>query len=258
MRSGVRSLIENRRRVPISFLMGAAVFLLCFLWSLTPGARFMLLPGIVGAAWFALYGLCGFLPSRIPRRILRGILLGLLVLAAALFLLIEALILVSAPGDRAQDARAGVIFGAGVDGDVPSLSLLARLEAGYAWWEEDPSRILIVTGGKGAGENAPEGQVMAAWLLQKGVPASQIRIEDQARNTRENAALSAPFLEQLLSPGEPVAVISNEFHLYRCKFLIGKLGYQPRGIPAETPYVYLKITYCLREFCSVLLMWLRI
>ena len=238
-------------------IIAGCFFLLIFgIWGLMPGAQFMWLPGGLFFSWFGFVGLCSLIFSPVIRRIMLCILVLLFIAIMILFFVVEFYIFSAMDGADVSEAQVGIIFGAGVDGNVPSLSLLARLEKGYEWWLQDRDRDLIVTGGQGDGEQVAEGQVMAAWLLEQGVPSSKIHVEDQARNTIENVEFSIPILESLHTHGVPVAVISNEFHLYRCETILEQYGYEGCGVPAETPYWYLKVTYCIREFFSVLRLWL--
>ena len=256
MRNGGLWLTKLFRRIPASAIIGVLVFLVCLAWSRLPGAGFMALMGAALCGWFLLYGMSSFLPGPALRRGIRIALLCLILLAASLFAVTGVLIAQNAGGDDVSDVRVAVVFGAGVEGNRPSASLLARLEASFSWWQEDESRILVLTGGQGNGEHQPEARVMADWLIARGVPEHRLRLEDRAADTRENVAFSVPILEKLLQPGEKVAAVSNEFHLYRCKYILKSQGYDSLGIPAKTPYRYLLVTYSVRECCAVVLEWL--
>lgn len=251
---------DSIKRAPPSIWIGLAVIVATVAWSFLPGARFFRLLGPLLGAVFLLYGGLFLLMARGKwqrgAKILRRVMQVGFLLLLALFLSVEALILTHAQGDENPTASTAVVFGAGVEGTRPSLSLLARLEAAYRWWSEDQDRVLIVSGGQGPGEDITEAQAMETWLLDRGVPQSSIVKEERSRSTEENVAFSAPLLEERLTPGERVAVVSNEFHLYRCTALVERLGYSAVTVAAPTPKLYLKITYCVREFCSVIFMWL--
>lgn len=128
-------------------------------------------------------------------------------------------------GDEQADAPYVIVLGAGVNGDVPSLSLQNRLLAAQRWLTNHPDSKAILSGGQGPGENISEAQCMYQWLTQYGIAGERLLLEDQSRSTRENFKYSAALL-QADNGGvlpEQVAVISSEYHLYRAGLLAEQL-----------------------------------
>ena len=111
------------------------------------------------------------------------------------------------------------------DGSLsPQLKL--RLTEALKSYEAHP-RPIIVCGGQGADEPAPEGQVMREWLIQNGVPADQVIAECASMNTRQNLKNAQALLPQGVSR---VTVITSDFHLPRALALCRDLGLDADGI----------------------------
>jgi uncharacterized SAM-binding protein YcdF (DUF218 family) len=90
---------------------------------------------------------------------------------------------------------------------------------------------------------------MSRYLRDCGVDESLIWIEDASKSTRENLAFSLALMEEkgLDVENLKVAIVTNEFHLYRAKLIAGKRGLNAVGIAAETPGFYLRTLYSCRE-----------
>ena len=101
---------------------------------------------------------------------------------------------------------------------------------------------------------------MYRWLTARGIDSQRIYREEQATDTRENLRYSKQILEQQDLP-RPVAVVSNSFHLYRARKLAEQEGLQDvQTLSAPVPDVplqWLSASVYLREYCSILLMFLR-
>lgn len=161
----------------------------------------------------------------------------LMVLAAAIFLIgLGALCLAEKyPPKATGDSQAIIVLGAQVYSDgTPSPQLELRLEAALAAWQQGPQPV-IVCGAQGTNEPAPEGQVMRAWLISRGVPESQIQADVTSRNTEENLQNALA----LLPPGATaVTVVTSDYHLPRALVIARDLGLQPNGIgsPCKPEY----------------------
>ena len=55
------------------------------------------------------------------------------------------------------------------------------------------------------------------YLISQGVPADEILIETQSRNTRENALYARSFLDAL--PGKKV-LLTSDYHMYRAQRVV--------------------------------------
>ena len=159
----------------------------------------------------------------------------------------------------ALPADAVVVLGAGVNGTQPSLSLYTRLTAALDYLEENPGIPVVLTGGKGYGEEITEARCMYDWLTAHGVDGRRLILEEQAGNTAENFAFSRELLEkQGIDPAEDqVAVVTNDFHIARSRLIAARQGYgHAFGIPARLPWRHLEVNYYLREAFAMVKTWI--
>ncbi|GAB3941989.1 YdcF family protein [Corynebacterium tapiri] len=113
-----------------------------------------------------------------------------------------------------------VVLGAQVRDGYPRPVLARRLERALHIARAQGQRIIV----SGAGE-AP---AMARWLGQRGF--TQLLIEDQARSTNENLENS-----QRLAPGEPLIVVTSNYHVLRTRLWVWHLGIDARVVGATCP-----------------------
>lgn len=152
--------------------------------------------------------------------------------------------------------RAIIVLGAGLRRDMPSDLLRRRLDAAFDAWSRDRQALVVVTGGQGRGETIPEGVAMARYLQQKGVPESQILVEQKSTSTEENLLFARELLAARgVDAGQPVAVVSNAFHCYRARGYARLVGFKEvRSVPASIGANSVLPCY-LREAFAVLYYW---
>ncbi len=181
-------------------------------------------------------------------RLLRTLLLVVLLAGFVSFVVIEAMIFSGSKSDPEVPVDAIVVLGAGLYGEIPSPVLRSRLDAALPLIERQPGVPVIVTGGQGEGEDIPEALAMQRYLVAKGVPAERIVLEDRSTSTEGNFALSLPLLPE---GARRVAVVSNDYHLYRARMIAEDCGLEPVAVAAPSPYFYLTVTGYLREYFAL-------
>ena len=67
-----------------------------------------------------------------------------------------------------------IVLGAQVHGDQPSRALTLRLEEATKVWKECGEPSILLSGGKGDGENISEAECMHRVLLEKGIPEEKM------------------------------------------------------------------------------------
>lgn len=175
-------------------------------------------------------------------------LLAVLAVCLVLFCLIEGIIIRT--GFQKPDAGADylVVLGAQVNGTKVSKALRYRLDAAYKYAMENESAKVIVSGGQGTGEDISEAQAMQDYLIQKGLDAERIVLEDKSTNTNENIMFSKPYLKE----ADSVIIVTNRFHLYRGVQIARKqLDMKVEGLGADTGTV-LFINYYVREAFAII------
>ncbi|MBR5470841.1 MAG: YdcF family protein [Oscillibacter sp.] len=149
-----------------------------------------------------------------------------------------------------RECTAVVVLGAGVNSTQPSLTLRTRLDAALAYLEDHPEVPVVLTGGQGYGEQITEAQCMYDYLTAHGVEESRLLLEEQATSTAENFAFSKACLAAagIDAATEPIAVVTNDFHLFRAQLIAVRQGYTDTfGVPAELPWWWLTANYYARE-----------
>ncbi|WP_159797440.1 YdcF family protein [Puerhibacterium puerhi] len=155
---------------------------------------------------------------------------------------------------RRAPARAVIVLGAGLVGGRVSPLLAARLRRAVAAAEErdgpDGRPVLVPSGGRGSDEPRAEGEAMAEWLREHGVPARDILVEDESRTTQENLSYSARLLRENGLDG-PYLIVTNNYHAPRAAMLARRLGIDAQAVGAPTAPYYWLSAY-LREFVAVM------
>lgn len=114
-----------------------------------------------------------------------------------------------------------IVLGCQVKGTYPSPFLQARLNDGIRLYKEGYGKYIIVSGGKGAGEDITEAVAMKNFLLDKGIDKNKIIMEDQSRNTMENLAFSKKVMKG--KGFKTAVVVSNKYHLKRVSLMSKRL-----------------------------------
>ena len=211
----------------IKIWLAGAVFFACVF-----GVRFVVAKGILS------------LPHRVTS--------CAIIIMAALFLsffVIEMLVafnLHTKPYDRCDYV---IVLGCRVKGTEVSKSLRARLDAALEYIGENDKTCIIVSGGKGNGEDISEAEAMKRYLVAHGISEERIVMEDKSVDTSENILFSAEYINDSQAK---IGVVSNDFHLFRAKQLVRAKGFSNVcGISAPTDRV-LFLNYMIREYFGVL------
>lgn len=162
--------------------------------------------------------------------------------------------ILSASNEKPVPGETAVVLGCKVNGTVPSLTLVSRLETAWSYLSENPEAMCIVCGGMGDGESVTEADAMREWLIREGISPDRIFIEDQSLDTDENLRFAREILLQNPELGESICIITNDFHMYRALSCAKSLGLEASGISASTPW-WLYPTYVVREMYGILENW---
>ena len=223
-------------------------WLLCGILAALGAFLFLCLPGYKFGGLFLL-GLTALIPTYhfLRHDFLRRILTALLALGFVVLSITGGVIARSARGTEAAEADYLIVLGCQVNGTAPSRMLRQRINAAGDYLTACPDAIAIVSGGKGPGEDITEAQCMFDCLTAAGIAPDRIIREDRATSTMENLRFS----RELMEDGASVAIVSNEFHLYRAGQMAELLGLTPSLIPADTEFPILTASYFLREILAV-------
>lgn len=143
-----------------------------------------------------------------------------------------------------------IVLGAHVSGTEPSRALLKRLEAAYAYAKKNQDTVLLLSGGKGSGEDISEAECMFRYLTGRGIEEERLIKEDRSTTTKENLEFCAALPHE--TPRESrTGILSNDFHMYRALALAKKQGYEHAyAIPAAGDPL-MEVHYVLREMFAI-------
>lgn len=174
-----------------------------------------------------------------------------------------------------------IIHGAGLDGPRPTPLLAGRIDKALELWNKQHQHgKFVVSGGQGADEVVSEAQAMRDYLLEKGVPAAAILMEDKSTTTWENLRYSLAIINAdratdvdatssaavasgdvtttasdvigtVASSGDfTTAVVTSDFHVFRCAEYAHNLGIKADGIGSHTKGWYWPTAF-IREFIAI-------
>ncbi|GAA0878638.1 YdcF family protein [Algoriphagus jejuensis] len=95
---------------------------------------------------------------------------------------------------------------------------------------------ILITGGQGLNPVNPqsEAELLERFLLMAGVPQADILIEDQSKNTPQNAQFTKAFLEKKgIDTDQEFILITSAFHMYRAKGCFDKVGLKTLTFPTD-------------------------
>lgn len=180
-----------------------------------------------------------------PAKPLWALRIAVLVLVSV-FLISEAVILGAGFAPAPQGVDYVVVLGARVNGREPSGALRNRIQRAREYLLENPDTLAVLTGGKGSDEDISEAQCMYENLVAGGIDPARLILEDQATDTSENLAFS----RRLIPEGASVALVTNNFHIFRSLALARGQGWDVEAIPVATSMLSLP-HYLMREFIGV-------
>lgn len=120
----------------------------------------------------------------------------------------------TAPDNLPTANHAFVVLGFALNNDgTMREELVGRLETAKAAAEAYPDSYILVTGGVEK-NGYTEGDRMAAWLIENGISADRILVENHSANTRENALFSMDILYER-GDIKYITPITSSYHLRR-------------------------------------------
>ena len=181
-----------------------------------------------------------------------------------------------------------IIHGAGLDGPRPTPLLAGRIDKALELWNKQHQHgKFVVSGGQGADEVVSEAQAMRDYLLEKGVPGDAILMEDKSTTTWENLRYSLAIINADRATGVDAtsaaaatssgdvtttasdvsgtatssrtaasssdfttAVVTSDFHVFRCAEYAHNLGIKADGIGSHTKGWYWPTAF-IREFIAI-------
>lgn len=189
-------------------------------------------------------------------RILIRIMISLFILAILTYTgiigyvcLAEGSVLKTVPASENYDAI--IVLGAQVTPDgSPSVQLGWRLDAAYDAWKQKAVPV-VVCGARGKDEPVAEADAMEQYLVNKGIPASDILKDPDSYNTNQNLQNAAALLQNLADVRK-VLIVTSDYHVPRSLAIAKDLGYDACGMGSPC-----KPEYWLKNHAREALAWCK-
>lgn len=144
-----------------------------------------------------------------------------------------------------------IIHGCGLlDGDRISKLLSNRIDKAIKVYHKGKDKaMLICSGGQGSNETISEAEAIKRYLLEKGISEDHILLEDKSTTTNENLIFSNDIITSR-GGSKRTALVSSNYHIYRCVLFAHTLKIKCVGIGAKTALYYWP-SAVIREFVAV-------
>lgn len=147
--------------------------------------------------------------------------------------------------DDRSPAAALVVMGAAQWNGVPSPVLARRLDHAAALHAAGVAPVVIVTGGKQAGDLVTQGFAGYRYLRAKGVPEESIRVEVDGTDSYSELSAAAAILRSDRSTDD-VLIVTDPYHALRAEAIAEEVGLRAHVSPTTTtlgsPGQYLRET----------------
>ncbi|NND73461.1 MAG: YdcF family protein [Ilumatobacter sp.] len=141
-------------------------------------------------------------------------------------------------GDQARPVDAIVVMGAAQYDGRPSPQLAARLDHVAELWPAGHADLVVVTGGKRPGDRFTEAEASRGYLIERGVPAEAILLENDGATSLDSLQGVATMLEQRTgNERSSVLVVTDPYHALRSRLIAEEVGLRAYTSPTDTSVV---------------------
>lgn len=234
-------------------IIGILNILYCFFglslgWGFYFGLKVLMFSGI----FLLIHGLFRIYNSSYKKSLFGRLISGGIVFCFLCCIIMESLILTGAYINDTEDVDYVLVLGAGIINDRPSLELRYRLDKAISFIKKDTGvKKMILCGGIGRGKKFSEAYVMEKYLIDHGINKNKLIKEEASTSTYENIKYAKEAIEIIDSRDNiKVAISSNDFHLFRAKYIAKKFGFIAAGLPSKTP-LYIIPNHHVREYFAI-------
>jgi len=165
------------------------------------------------------------------------------------FVIVECIIIYNMRSTAATNADYIIVLGCQVDGSIPSIPLLRRVNTAINYLKKNQNTNVVISGGQGPGEDITEAAVMKRILVQNGINEKRIFEENNSKSTMENFKFSDKLYNL---KDKNVIIVSTDYHMFRALSTAKKLNYKNiNSLPSRSQLSVLPV-YLLREYAAVI------
>jgi vancomycin permeability regulator SanA len=172
-------------------------------------------------------------PSFVGRRILRVCVIVVLI-ALGYYLVSFWQVWSTGRSDQARPVDAVVVMGAAQYDGRPSPQLAARLDHAVDLWNAGLAPLVVVTGGNQEGDRFTEASASAAYLVERGVPADAIVLEDEGSSTYDSLERARALVGDSV---ETVLIVTDPYHALRARLIGEEVGFRAAASPVPESVV---------------------
>ena len=143
--------------------------------------------------------------------------------AAVLYIVLLNIMMLTAAFNKPEKPNVVVVLGCQVRGDRPSKMLRRRLDAAKELLDEHPEVPCVVSGGQGSDEKMTEAECMKNYLVENGISADRIIVEDKSNTTYENIKFTFEKLDEL-GISRDITIVTDGYHQYRANLIAKEQG----------------------------------
>ena len=182
-----------------------------------------------------------------------------LLLAAGVYTVPLAAVLVTSQQDQRRPVDAIVVLGAAQYNGRPSPVLRARLDHAIVLYREGYAPLIVVTGGVGRGDTTSEALVGLRYLVAREVPGEAVVAQPVGRSTRTSMTAVGDWLRE--RGLRRVLLVSDPFHMFRLRLEARRTDLEAYTSPTESSPIsanpVLELRYLLAEGLKVPVAWAR-
>jgi len=158
---------------------------------------------------------------------------GLVLLVFALGYLIALTIRIGRQStrDEARPSDVIIVMGAAEYRGHPSPVFKLRLDHAVTLYQQHLAPWIMTTGGPGGDPSFTEGGVGRSYLIDRGVPAESIIVEDEGESTAYSLSAASEILRRMGL--HSCVIVSDGYHLFRVKRILQREGFSAWGSPRE-------------------------
>lgn len=212
----------------------------------------MQMTGLVLCLLGLVMGLCAVLRGKNSPAAQLSVQILVILAATGVVILMACMNIITTSGQpdwkRAKQSDYAVVLGAAVqENGVPSRIMRSRLRAAITFMEENPSAMVILSGGQGPDEPMSEAQCMYDTMREMGADETRLILEGESHTTRENLINSQKIMESRGGTKNPITLITSEFHQRRAGYIAESLHIDTCAVSGHTDQWFYRVNYTLRE-----------
>jgi len=152
--------------------------------------------------------------------------------------------------DKNTHADTAMVLGASIlQNGTPSDALRDRLTVGVSLYKNGNVKRVLLTGDDGS-YHADEIDVMKRFVLEQGVPESDILTDGHGFRTYESCKRAADIFHL-----RDILIVTQRFHMSRALYLCDHLGLQARGVTSDLQSYQKIASFWIRDLAASVEAW---